>query len=564
MARRRRAIVASGTGIVVLCLGVAAGPLSAGATATSGIDVAALRSSVTVGGIMGRLDALQTIADANGGNRAIGTSGYTASGDYIEGVLTAAGYTPRRQPFQFTESVDTYALTLTDSGGHPLAVVGAPLKLSPSTPDAGIVGVQAVEPATATGCSADDWAGVNVSGRVAVVSRGGCTYAAKNLAAAGAGAAAVIVYNNTRGTIGGSLAQGGSGYVPMVGVSQQEGAAITSALGDGPVTVSLRVGEKVTVIDSFNIIADTPTGNPDNTVMVGAHLDSVSEGPGINDNGSGSAAILETAVQLAAAGPLTNRVRFAWWGGEEAGLVGSTHYVDDLKKNDPAEIGHIATYLNFDMVASPNYIISVYDADESTYKAPDGVPIPPGSIATEKAFTDYFDQAGQPWIDTAFDGRSDYEGFITAGIPASGLFTGADEVKTAKEAVLFGGTAGMPHDPNYHTPNDTVSKVNKQALGIMSGAIATVVGELANDTSAINGAQPTPAPTATPMPTTTPTAAARADSAPVDSAQAKTHLAATGSGELMRTGAPFGALLVAAGLLLALLPVRMKKKTGTS
>ena len=245
--------------------------------------------------------------------------------------------------------------------------------------------------------------------------------------------------------------------------------------------------------------------------MLGAHLDSVADGAGINDNGSGSAAILETAVQLAASGDLANRVRFAWWGAEEIGLLGSADYVARLSD---AQADEIVTYLNFDMVASPNYVISVYDADQSTYEAP--VDVPEGSIQTEAAFTDYFDAVGQPWIDTAFDGRSDYDAFISAGIPASGLFTGADEVKTEEQVALFGGTVGEIHDPNYHTPADDITNVNDEALGIMIGAIAHVTAQLADDVTSITGVvppvEPSPEPPTSPAPTVTGAPAALAES----------------------------------------------------
>ncbi len=159
--------------------------------------------------------------------------------------------------------------------------------------------------------------------------------------------------------------------------------------------------------------------------------------------------------------------------------------MNDLVENDPGELQNIATYLNFDMVASPNYIIGVYDANESTYKAP--VKVPAGSAETESVFTDYFDSVSQPWVDTEFSGRSDYQAFISNGIPASGLFTGADGTKTAAQAEMFGGTAGVIYDPNYHTPRDHIGNVNKEALGIMSKAIAHATITLAQDTSAING-----------------------------------------------------------------------------
>ena len=165
-----------------------------------------------------------------------------------------------------------------------------------------------------------------------------------------------------------------------------------------PATTQARVfAADIEIRPTFNLIAETDTGRDDNIVMMGAHLDSVESGAGINDNGSGSASILETAVQLAKVNKLNNKVRFAWWGAEEMGLVGSTHYVNDLVANNPSELGRIATYLNFDMVGSPNYMIGVYDADQSTYPAPAGIPIPGGSIETEDVLTNYFDAVGQPW-----------------------------------------------------------------------------------------------------------------------------------------------------------------------
>jgi Zn-dependent M28 family amino/carboxypeptidase len=189
-------------------------------------------------------------------------------------------------------------------------------------------------------------------------------------------------------------------------------------------------------------------------------------------------------VQLAEVNKLNNQVRFAWWGAEELGLLGSEHYVSDLVENDPAALQRIATYVNYDMVASPNYVIGVYDADQSTYPAP--VDVPAGSPETEDVFTDYFDHVGQAWVDTEFSGRSDYQAFIVNGVPASGLFTGADGTKTDEEVAMFGGTAGIIYDPSYHQPGDTLANVDKEALDIMSNAIAHATITLAQDTSAIN------------------------------------------------------------------------------
>jgi Zn-dependent M28 family amino/carboxypeptidase len=527
-----------------------------GSAAFAVVDPADLESRVTVEGVYAHLEALQAIADAHEDNRAIGTSGYEASGVYIEEVLTAAGYTPVRQEFQATsQSIDAFSITLLGTTQNLDTVDGdrIPMEGTTATPEAGIVGAELIAPATATGCTTDEWGGVDATGKVAVVSRGICSFAEKDLAAAEAGAVAVLVYNSEEGPLNGTLGEQLPEYVPAVGLTQAEGQAVVAALAEGPQTVDLQLQETTTTVDTFNIIAETSTGRADNTVMLGAHLDSVPEGPGINDNGSGSAAILETAVQLAASGELNNQVRFAWWGAEEVGLVGSTHYVEDLAENNPAELDEIATYLNFDMVASPNYVISVYDADQSTFEAP--VEVPEGSVATEKAFTDYFDAGGQPWIDSAFDARSDYDAFITYGVPASGLFTGADDVKTAEQVALFGGTEGIIQDPNYHTAGDDLSNVNTEALGIMIGAIASVTGSLANDTSAINGVLPpvvpTPDPTVTPTPTPAPT------TGPAGGPDGE--LAATGANAEALNLLPLATLVLAAGV--ALVVVRMRRRT---
>jgi Zn-dependent M28 family amino/carboxypeptidase len=139
------------------------------------------------------------------------------------------------------------------------------------------------------------------------------------------------------------------------------------------------------------------------------------------------------------------------------------------------------------MVGSPNYTIGVYDADQSTFPAP--VPVPAGSEAAEDVFTDYFDSVGQPWVDTEFSGRSDYQAFILNGVPATGLFTGAEQPKTAAEAAIFGGTAGVAYDVNYHAAGDTIGNVNLEALDINSDAIAHAAITLAQSTQAINGAR---------------------------------------------------------------------------
>ena len=333
--------------------------------------------------------------------------------------------------------------------------------------------------ASTSGCEAADFAGIDWSGDadIALVQRGTCFFGTKAYYAEQAGAEAVIIFNqgNTPDREALIVADatsvdppipGAPGPVthgiPVVGASFADGVALAQPGS----TAFVQVLPAETRTD-YNVIAELDGKNDDNVVMAGAHLDSVIEGPGINDNGSGSAALLETALMMANLNP-ENTLRFAWWAAEEQGLVGSADYVDGLSQ---AERDRIALYLNYDMVGSPNYIFMVYDSDESTFEAPSG-DIPPGSIAIEDLYESYYTLIGEPYDDTEFSGRSDYEAFILAGIPSGGLFTGAEEIKTEEQEAIWGGTAGEQFDPCYHEACDTIDNVNLHALEVNSDLIA--------------------------------------------------------------------------------------------
>jgi Zn-dependent M28 family amino/carboxypeptidase len=211
----------------------------------------------------------------------------------------------------------------------------------------------------------------------------------------------------------------------------------------------------------------------------------VIEGPGINDNGSGSAAQLEVALQMAEEGiEPVNQVRFIWFGAEEAGLVGSAFYVSELSKR---ELKDIAVMLNFDMVGSPNPGWFVYDGDASDTASTGST----GSGVVEDVFVDFFASIGRQTEPTAFDGRSDYDAFVAAGIPAGGLFTGAEDLKTADQAAKWGGTAGVAFDPCYHQACDTFENTSESlalvALDEMTDAIAHAILTFAMTTSAVQG-----------------------------------------------------------------------------
>ncbi|CAL9275576.1 M28 family metallopeptidase [Streptomyces rochei] len=211
----------------------------------------------------------------------------------------------------------------------------------------------------------------------------------------------------------------------------------------------------------YNLIADWPGGDANQVVMAGSHLDSVSSGPGINDNGSGSAAVLETALAVARSGHQpAKHLRFAWWGAEELGLVGSRHYVSSLGSTGRAKI---SGYLNFDMIGSPNPGYFVYDDDP----------------VIEKTFKDYFAGLGiATEIETEGDGRSDHAPFKNAGVPVGGLFSGADYRKTSAQAAKWGGTVGQPFDRCYHSSCDTTANIDDTALDRNSDAIAYAMWEL--------------------------------------------------------------------------------------
>ncbi len=482
--RLHRPLVAAAAIAAAATISVAAG---IPAFADNGTDTSALREAVTVANVTTHLEALQAAADGAGGNRAAGTPGHVASAEYIEAQLTAAGYTPMRQYFSYDQFILNGENFEQLSPSPTVYVAGADFLAMDYSASADVsAAVSAVDinlggdRASTSGCEAADFAGFPV-GNVALIQRGTCTFREKVDAAAAAGAAGVIIFNqgNTPDRVelfGGTLASP-QAAIPAVSASFDLGAQLAGLAG---LSVRINVDADIRIIETWNILADT-SGRADRTVVVGGHLDSVSEGPGINDNGSGVAAILETAIQFSELGvEPTNRVRFAFWSGEEDGLIGSNYYAAQLSTK---EAKRHALNLNFDMVGSPNAVRFVYDGDGSAF----GAAGPNGSDVIEDVFLDYFGSQGQATEATEFDGRSDYFGFIEAGIPAGGLFTGAEGVKSAEQAAIFGGTAGLPYDPCYHAACDTIDNIDPVVLEEMIDAIAHSTLTFAQTTSVVNG-----------------------------------------------------------------------------
>jgi Zn-dependent M28 family amino/carboxypeptidase len=432
-----------------------------------------LLECVTLDGVREHQAAFQAIADANGGIRTSGTSGYDASAAYVAGRMAAAGYVVTVQEFDFQTFIELSPSVLEEISPLPQVIPNNIMSYSGS----GDVTAQVSTLLPITGCDPGDFAGFT-PGHIALISRGACTFALKASNADAAGAVGVIIYNNAPGVINGTLSSSFTLDIPVTSVTQDVGQELAATPG---LIMRLKTDTFRGIATTSNVLAETPGGDPDNIVMAGAHLDSVNAGPGIQDNGSGSAAILEVAEQMAKV-PTRNKVRFAWWGAEESGLVGSTYYVNNLSQEEQDKI---TLYLNFDMIGSPNYVFFVYDGDDS-----DGVgagPGPDGSAQIEALFESYYDMVGEPYLGTDFSGRSDYGPFIAVGIPAGGLFTGAEVVKTPEEAAIWGGTAGEQYDPCYHQACDTYDNISLHALDVNSDAVAYAVLQYAMNTEEING-----------------------------------------------------------------------------
>jgi Zn-dependent M28 family amino/carboxypeptidase len=470
------------------------------------VDTSELREAVTVDGVREHQQAFQDIANANDGTRVAGSPGYDESAEYVAERMGAAGYVVTLQPFDFAFFE---VLNQSFSQTSPVSRDFAPFDFGTNSGDfdvmthsgSGVVVDTAVAatndviipfPATPntsnSGCEPGDFVDGNgdslVEGKVALIQRGSCDFVVKAQNAENAGAVAALVFNEGQadagrdGVVFGTLGTPQAVSIPVLGISYALGVEFFEA-SDPRVSLDIQTVSRLE--STVNVLAETPGGRNDRVVLVGAHLDSVPEGPGINDNGSGSATILEIAEAMAELEiEPKNKIRFAWWGAEEFNLLGSQFYVNGLSQR---EIKNIAVNLNFDMVGSPNFVRFVYDGDGSA------TPLagPNGSKNIESVFLEYFDTQGLATEPTAFDGRSDYGPFIAVGIPAGGLFTGAEGIKTAEEATIYGGTAGVAYDPCYHSACDTFANNSNEALDQMSDAAAHSVLTFAMTTSSVNG-----------------------------------------------------------------------------
>jgi Zn-dependent M28 family amino/carboxypeptidase len=440
-----------------------------------------LPDKVTVDAMYTHLRKLQDIADANNHTRAEGTPGYDASVDYVAQTLRDNGFDVQTPEFE--------RIGVTDPGKPSLAVSGRSYPVDQAslltpTPVGGLRAT-AVRPQKAAGCAAADY-GAAVKGAIAVVDDTGCSVVDKYSAASAEGAVGLLVVSNP-GQEGGRRGLFTPGYYQAlkmpVGVI---GRDADNALRRSGTPVALTLDAKAAMVKSRNVVAQTKTGDTHNVVVAGAHLDSVVESPGINDNGTGVAALLETAKALGGQARIANAVRFGFWGSEEAVLEGSTKYVGGLDRD---QLNDIALYLNFDMLGSPNAGFFTYDGDQSGQANPD-VPassVPLGSAGIERTLAGVLNFAGVRPADMPLGKGSDYSPFLAAGVPIGGTTTGAAQRKTELQARLWGGIAGVAFDRNYHLPTDTVDNVNRDALAVMGRAVAYAVATYAQSIDGVNG-----------------------------------------------------------------------------
>ncbi|KAF2761980.1 aminopeptidase-like protein Y [Pseudovirgaria hyperparasitica] len=408
--------------------------------------------------LMSNLVRLDTIANENGGNRAFGLPGYAASVDFIwSRVGKIRGTKAWKQDFPaLFNNVDSISFIVNDI---PYYVYG--LTYSPSTSAEGITAPLVLGPLDTTACTVDGLQNYDLAGKILLGQRGTCpdgtTLAGRVRAGKAAGAAAVILFNNvpTNTTAGTLSAPDEVNLAPAGFINLVDGEAIAAQLREGQeLTAYFQQTQTIETRTTQNIFVETNGGDPNNIIMLGAHLDSVKAGPGINDDGSGTTLILEIFDALRKY-PTKNKVRFAWWGAEENGLVGSEYFCEHLT---PEESDKILAYLNFDMVSRGYY--GVFDGDGSTH----GLAGAPGSDTIEKIFYDDLTSKGINVTAARFTGGSDYAPFMQVlGKPVGGLHTGT----------------GVTEDDCYHQACDTIKNPNPEQLTINAKTAANTLAQLA-------------------------------------------------------------------------------------
>ncbi|KAL2854458.1 hypothetical protein BJY01DRAFT_205199 [Aspergillus pseudoustus] len=429
-----------------------------------------LQSEIHINNLLDRAKVLYGLAERgideyNHPTRVIGSKGHLGTVDYIYSTVTGLGdyYDVTNQTFPAVSgNVFESRLVL----GHEVPASARPMGLTPPTKDKQPVYGQLTLVAN-KGCEEADYP-AGLAGAIALIERGTCPFGTKSELAGKAGAVAAVVYNNEQGEVSGTLGTPSPNHVATFGISDTDAAPFVKQLKEGKKIDSIAyIDATVDTIYTTNIIAQTKGGDPQNCVMLGGHSDSVAEGPGINDDGTGTLTLLEIATQLRKY-KVNNCVRFAWWAGEEEGLLGSDYYVSVLSEEENLKI---RLFMDYDMLASPNFAYQVYNATNAVN--------PVGSEELRDLYTEWYTAHGLNFTYIPFDGRSDYDAFIRNGIPGGGIATGAEGVKTEEERAMFGGVTGDWYDPCYHQLCDDLGNVNATAWEINSKLVAHTVATYA-------------------------------------------------------------------------------------
>ncbi|KAK0113982.1 hypothetical protein ONS95_014225 [Cadophora gregata] len=398
--------------------------------------------------------------------RVIGSKGHLGTLEYIYSTLSSLGdyYTLSNQTFNaVVGNVFEYRLVLGDKEPESTQA----MSLTPPTPNKDAVFGQLLFVEN-EGCHASDYPTDTPENWIAFIRRGSCSFGDKSAAAGKAGAVAAVVYNNEKGSLSGTLGTPDKHHIATFGISNKDAQEYLKDLKAGKnISSSAYIDAIVRNTGTTNIVAQTTGGDQENCVMLGGHSDSVSEGPGINDDGTGSLTLLEIATHLTKYS-VNNCVRFAWWAGEEEGLLGSDYYVSQLSESENLKI---RLFMDYDMMASPNYAYQVYNATDAAN--------PVGSEELRDLYTEWYKAHGLNYTYIPFDGRSDYDAFIKNGIPGGGIATGAEGVKTKEEEEMFGGTAGQWFDPCYHQLCDTVDNLAMEAWEVNTKLVAHSVATYA-------------------------------------------------------------------------------------
>jgi len=520
MRRPPRSILTVAARLAPLCVAVGLlVPASASAISSAACDARANDTSaklvdcIKTDDLWAHMQNLWQIAQDNPGpddhpSRNSGEPGYKASADYVANLMRKAGYDVTEQPYTFDYFAyeGTPSLSENSPNARPFTLVTEwnPGRSQGETtadvqPSGGIL-IPSPGGSTA-GCDPSDFNGF-VSGRVALIQRGTCTFSQKIANAQAAGASGVLIFNegNTparSGAFSGSLSSVPPipvGFIPFADGQElynDYNSAIANNTALPNVSLSVHGIEDPNRTD-WNVIANSKGGDPNHVLVIDAHLDAIF-GAGMLDNASGSVTILRIAQLMKRNNP-TNKLRFIWFGGEELGELGSAFYVNSLPPDDLAKIRFD---LDADVTATPNYDLGILDpAAVDFFGRTVSKTFPPNvyqpSLVARDQMTDYYTSAGKNHIYFSPVG-TDAEQFNLAGIPASGVLTGQDCCKTQDEVDLFGGTTGN-YEGNLGTTDggcvdnpfrwcDNLDNNDPNILTLVSKDFAYSVAKMANNTS---------------------------------------------------------------------------------